>query len=1687
MWQLLKQTFKSFKKSILLIFGLFFISSVIVFTSFSFFYLNKNISDSINFLNKTSNKSDSIVRLNYSDFDNIRYVQKNNNKTITNIDEFVPVNKEIYVSNIKLIDPMQNWNIVFPYTDKDFMNPNLNLKPYETRSNGMIASYGADKEGYPHKMDISNNYNNWRSLSFGFNRKGEQPVTILDNIVFTKDGKKISSYIQNNSFSQKITFMYGHFKPGPKNQLSTPIASDLSNFFSRTDITPYTGINPNLTFLDSIFNIDVNIGPKMNLDLIDLSLEHEIIRFILYSKNLKTEIHPVYELTIDESNFNPLEKGIIEWITTTNNQKLINEWNQLKKIEIPLKDRWWNNDLVVKKALIESALITAYDELKSFFNNLVEDFINYKITAFDKNIKKSFQSQFLIRDEETSKKFIVSRKENVDIDKIVYTDGSKLPHSNYSFTRDELFKEEFINWPSDNNVNKKYFFNLIKFFKRSVVQSVDKYPQYLIESLNTLEDAIINKKNFDIGMYRFVFAYFNMSYIYDDPVKKVSDNNNGISIYSPLKRGLTQIYNATSVFVPDINSYTAVVNDKFLIANNKEIFPKEKFKELYLNFISNQMTSHEFLNVINSLEDKYTVKINAKKFIIIGTGISSEMAFPSTSIETPFPNPSDEGVVYVTDSGYKTILETSPFVQQYKFFSLEIFEKNWLNSFLNSSNILPIPLIEKIDELNRYLSPYLKKDNNQPIVYSLNDFLHVNNLLTMRVNIPIFLQVILNTVATVVIVIFTLLGLYLSFLLIKGFINKNIVELSIIKANGFSTFKIALSMSSFGFINALLASVIGYTFGYLMQYIFFSVISSYWYIPMEFSGFSAILFFITLFTLFIIFVFYTFIILIYVFKTPIHNLMSQSTEFKTSKMINVLRKQKRINPLLKLRISLSISNLSRTMFFVTLCSIGLATSLVGISMPEKISTSYANTVNTKQYSYRFSFIESNEQTGIYKKQPYSELGFSDLSQGLIPFYKTKKIDNDLLSLGITNIKPGMYYKKPNESVGDFYLINDNSIYPSPYDLADLKVRELSGKPLIKNGNPLYYGNIFIPSFNANNELVSNSNFFHNGVFTKWLLDFTIPTFNLNPWNVVKSKMPKEVIARAESQDQEFLEAIYNFKKNNLGGSFSQNDLDLFDVEAKKYLTYDSIKNEYSLNPKATVSIGKPDDIGFTVDFLKFIGKVYGQKELSDKDVKLSFGIVPYNDDTEFFSQANVAVFNKKNKLLSKSINLIGIQPKSKYIKLVDDKNNNLNKLLFENFDINNKVFNVVINEGAKLKYNLKVNDVISVKTNNGYFKQSYNILNYLGLINKNIPLTDKNNVLGDWIKLKVVGISNLSFNNEFYVCQDLANLINGSYINYDFPNNKKFSFNGQYIANKSFDQNTKTFSPNVNVKYEIEKIDPKNYFFINPTEKIIPFNGIMTNSKNPVFLNKSISFLSRNGLWNLWNYSNQIDLEKEISSYSTDQFPDNPYEIIRMILATNNSKMLEWINGVNSYQQLLQLLKTKLNTSTKEYAYLLIDTLQSKQMQFLFSDIENFSLLDSLYNDFGNSISIINQISLTINISLILVMILVISATMLSNYNQIILYLKTLGYTDKQNINSIFFTFIPIILLSIILGFVISVISINAITYLVYYLSSIYLNTSILWTHSLISIAIILLIILINFIFIYIIYKKQKLSHFIKN
>ncbi|RXY97333.1 ABC transporter permease [Malacoplasma penetrans] len=1790
MLQLIKQVLKSFKSSILLLIGLFFISFAIVFATFSSLYFSSNISNSYNSLSASSNGNEAFLETKDSelknnnlsyDFDslnNLNPIKPNSDgKYFNSLDEYANLNfsfiypeTNLYHSSFTKQSNARNY--IFAYytssadTNKYFKGDGVNKADslYKDRARGILASYG--------NLKIPDSSNQWRA--FGLELGNED----LKNIIYEIDPLTGQTAIDANSnyvntlgyfsdgyISSTITLWGGNLKYPTNvtgtsatdisgktyrvknNNTDTPFfvgetgygkewwtdqnydlnGSNLNEIFSKFQTVEQTTDTPDIVNIMSSAYIQSSVALSLdkNIDwnIASLTPYYDYMRIMRDKRYLTQETTGknqdlIVSVHLDMSKLSTLQRQTFDFVRekygvqkyidltsflyTVNGQSvktaLLASPNLSAELKKEIEGLSVDSLLPILKQTFGTT--TGYEILITWLENYgneklitvkkellkyEREFLSYKeLSTFD-NFTYKTQKSFTLSDFKTSQSFLVSHKggvsnpnENNSINDLQILSGSKITNgydflsSKYDYLNKEVYSDDEQKTNSTKyedisntllsttrigggsqqeietggysiNPNGDYLINLVKFINDSYVtgetentnaNNSSESSKLLSDRIKELAKKIVDHYNgttanvsgsINVNDYYHLFAMATPQnyYVYtntDNPDNNssyiFSNNNQNLEYSFSANAGMTPTTYSSraSLYAPYGNSI--VVNEAWLNSNQKSVLPTNQWQKVLL------MNSSEFRTWKQNLDGRYKVNINSLEFIIIGSGISFENSFPIVSIESPIPNPRIEGVTYVDDMGYESLLYTNSFSNQDIYFAIRF----------NYG--------EKVDlsSLNSLMDSYTKK------AYLSSEITDFTNLLTARISYPKLIAIYINLFATILVAVLLVIGIYLSSLLVKIYAEKNKVSLAIAKANGISSIQIAISLSVFGAFAAIISGVVGYLSAFLLQGLFVGILSNFWYIPISVREFSYIGLFSGIACLYIAFLLFSFLGVWKTFRSPINELLSSSEEMKVNKLLYLLKSKKTsFFVLAKFRIALTLSKLTRFILFVVLCSAGLSIIAVGTAIPRKFETSQTNTLENRRYGYSYNLQTPSEQSGLYKVQEYAYLGTNDEAGGIYDIFSNTMFDNN---------NP---YRK--------------LVTSTDQDEKDLlALRDLQGNVIkYSNGQPKYFSNLLLPSYVHVDAFKKDPQLFRNAVVSKWLVDFEISIAGIyvNAWQFVSEAFPLELISRINAISNNFLISVLEVPELK-----TIND-------TQNYITRNSSDN-YVLNPEKVLDLTNVSDtnsIRFNNEFLKYIGMIYGNTELSSIDAKISFGIVPFrsmetNSLTESYTYLDATLNdptvripsvrnNGKNLLIDINKEIFGIKKDSQFVTLIGDKKNDLNSKLFEPVETedNYLVYPAVVNKGAAYQYDLEVGDTFKIDVKNSYTRYTDSM--------SGINPTKS-------VKLKVVGISSDAFATGIYISQDNANTILGLNFNQGATIIGTSTYgNGTMETTVLGDWSSGVLKPSgteTNANYRIKQVEyPKSY---------VPFNGVFSKEENPLLVN-SLVLENTSGLWG--NYSSFTD-----SGFAGLVSTVGINNIINMAMPYSEEGLSKLATNLSISSNSRNDIITRLSSSMS------ISSLQTwLQNNFgtpsivAINSFEYFTTVFDTYITIFNTLISIETLIICLFIPLIIIIVMIISSVMMNDFRRLVAILKTLGYSDKENLLSILVIFVPVVLISLIVGIAIVATLSVSFNFMVFNAASIYLAPEIDWLAYLFGFIAIVGIVTINFIFVALYLKKQNLRN----
>lgn len=520
---------------------------------------------------------------------------------------------------------------------------------------------------------------------------------------------------------------------------------------------------------------------------------------------------------------------------------------------------------------------------------------------------------------------------------------------------------------------------------------------------------------------------------------------NKYKIVFDLSSGVTPI---SGIFT-DPTSYAAIVSPTWLEKNNKSIFPKEE----WVKFVNRSKDGVAFETIIKDIPDKYKINISSTSYLILSTGITPDFMYPVISFENMIPNPVNQAIVYVGDTGYERCFEAYQNNPQEKMLLGKYVGNNSLYGFINDLN-------SKIVKQN-----FMSWPQGTDAVYSYDSKNNKITPATLRVSFTSSLITTINAFSIAISAFIGLIALFVVTILIRQFVVKNRSTLGIMNANGYSKTKVIYALSTLGLIPAFIGGLVGYMVGFFTNTYALGLFKSYWLLPLNKGMFNIPFFFISILIPIILFIGITLLIGAISLRGSATTLLSKTQTIKVGIIAKVVNKKITKTPImLRFRTSIVFST------FYRLLVLSFMTSLVVVSAEFMASSlnSFSTTdkISARETDYKFSvdlFTPTNEG-GEYYGLKYNDLGKPFLnpngSQGLDTGSYSSIFKNNPYMREYSNLHyPG---------------IDDNSQQFSELDYLKFKtqVRELINFKIVST-NPWEFAQNMMPP-NTSNQAINST-------------------------------------------------------------------------------------------------------------------------------------------------------------------------------------------------------------------------------------------------------------------------------------------------------------------------------------------------------------------------------------------------------------------------------------------------------------------------------------------------------------------------------------------------------------------------------------------------------------------------------------
>ncbi|MDR2823161.1 MAG: ABC transporter permease [Mycoplasmataceae bacterium] len=1183
----------------------------------------------------------------------------------------------------------------------------------------------------------------------------------------------------------------------------------------------------------------------------------------------------------------------------------------------------------------------------------------------------------------------------------------------------------------------------------------------------------------------------------------------------------------------------AVVNPEYLQANHlqpmsNEVFVNNPGYQAWVVAHKNITTEYaRFIGWMNSLQEDARVEwfkstttnfpsyvVNpgsGTPFLILAAGITADFAYPILDLQHTTPNTKNQCIVFANSNGYERI---------YDGFRANPTENYLVGKFKSGGNHDTL-----MQQMNNAASEKMNWPKNiKPVCYA-NDTSNILNASAFRIAfIPQLIKKvsIIDYSLTVFIVILSLL---ICSIIIRRYITNSRVQIGVMQANGIKKRQIAFSLTPFAFIPAIIGGVGGYLIGTLLQKAALGLFSNYWMLPTPFASFSWLSLVVAIFIPFLIFMLVSIVATFILLREKTVDLMKTGSEYKSNIIArNIKRPLGNLGIMTRFRISVAFNSIWKLIILCVMTALSMSSLVFGMAVFHKFDTSKDATFGSRNYSYAVDLYTPTVQGGQYI--PVNSEGFGD--SGFVP---TKSEGKNFVPNVYYDNQPGGLYKgefatKDNSFKEVFkdgndakYFIN-KTYYQMTYDLYDametLSPDNYLQKQFIDSSDNIH-GTAFVPTLSDVAGEKGDIQFLKNRSMNEMALNHVVglALLNLqsNPWDIVESLMPENNKNLCDGRTQGLMQQAgekacwtrdedtqklnpYNY---NSDGSEKVNNWqitnplpykDLFNKVDNKN-SPDGCPYSYTFNDVAcTHTLGE----GLSPLFMKFLFSLYSsdfkdmanlsQPSAKDNDYTINYNKIELKPEDETYTYL----------MTDQNQRILGLKPNSHYVDLRDVNNNNLIDKIGVNLNDPN-YHPLVVNAFAAKKHNLHVGSHVH-----------FNVTNTADRVQQAIDHDDK--VMPKSIDFTVTGICTTYEGEEYFTNQDLANYILGLKNHYQSNVNLHDWYNDSYVTlgydgiddlveNDGHDLpangNWEAEEGSTDLPYLHDLSNDGDDGIINkpsdsPNGNITPygFNGVFTDQKDgSSILSKGFSLYSPSGIYaandlfdgeavkGILQFGGNLQLASIMAGFYNPQTKagtDLGKEI--------NEKFNDWISATGDGDMV----------STHEALAAEIDKFVAA-VQHYYGNTIFTSLVTGAFDKmstqlvFTNLSNTINQIEITVLviISLMVVIIVILITVMLiGDSKRLAAILKSLGYTDGENIASFLAIYIPVIIFGLAIAIPLTIGIVAAFQLAIFNGVGILLTTTIKWWYFLIGLGFVAIVLLASGMVGYRALKKDRLIDMIK-
>lgn len=854
-----------------------------------------------------------------------------------------------------------------------------------------------------------------------------------------------------------------------------------------------------------------------------------------------------------------------------------------------------------------------------------------------------------------------------------------------------------------------------------------------------------------------------------------------------------------NIQVYDSSSYFAILSNNFYHSNNKKSIPiKTLLDVMQLPFVNYNVTDtslnpgqavnvynpetnrdepqYSFISWLSSLPESYKVYVNSIPYVIVDAGTSPDMIYPVLSASNVLVDDKSVGVLYVNQSGYYRSIEGTS-----------------ANSSIYYSVRYPPDLSYSQKEI--IFNELINFSTNQygyNTVYNINDSNQPNKVIYIRANFLMNLETIILIIGIIIGSIIGFLSLFFISTLIRSIVKQNKNTFGIGIANGISKPMLAFSFFPFALIPSIICGILSYIFGVLMANPLNDIISQYWTLMIPSSYFEWWYFIVIVLLLFIFLYVLIICVILWTLRKKTQDILNSSSEFRMNWLIV---HSKKITSLFgafgSFRLTYMMGNVVRFIILTLIVTIfsTLISYTVGTFNQFTIAQSYTD--RNKNYSFAFDLYSPTLNGGYYSPILYSEIGTTQ--KGIYNYYSST--GGEINGTEVNGWYVGNYDTPLTAPSNSFYSGNEyaNALqhpYSSDKYFTSLYLPYTDLASQLNNNINFFNNKIFIKAVLDVNLDIGGA-YINPWDIAKSIMPVSILNIATNLfeeqltvnqkfyyWLQEQNKIaedggasPKIPNINSQFNGQPIYYSTYLPNVNSQpftmdGSDISENYLLADNKEQwifKQELNYSTNKYEWKINqdiailpaPSYTV---KPKAIQTLVQILTNTqnplfqywymyfyddnpNKGNPNQIIPELSYKVGYGAVPIGVEDETYTYLESSIINNSKNINAK---IIGIKENSSFIKLYDQNNSLMNKLLFN--ETSEDQYPIIVNEVVAKKYGFKIGDILDVNVSNIYDRFN----------RKNLGLNSYNNV-----KLKIVGITTSKSGEQYYISQYVANKILG--------------------------------------------------------------------------------------------------------------------------------------------------------------------------------------------------------------------------------------------------------------------------------------------------------------------------------------